>query len=273
MTLQTHLPLTICRKEVKAIKTLVLSCRQVSKSYGSHPVLQDVNLDLYRGELVSVLGQSGSGKTTLFNILTGLDQDAGGVINRPDRVGYMLQKDTLLPWKRLVDNVALPLLLAGMSKKEARDQAAGYFELFGLKGLEYRYPRQLSGGQSRRAGFLRTYLYSRDVMLLDEPFVGLDPITAGQLYDWLGATKEELGLSILLITHRMEEAMILSDRIYVLGQGPPSSLWPSLQVPEEARTSDAMSKAGLLHLIHQRLFTLPSETEMDRSLVIPSRGQ
>lgn len=209
---------------------IVLSCENLRKYYGQQLILHDINLELGQGELVSILGQSGTGKTTLFNVLTGMDQDASGTVFRGSRIGYMLQKDMLLPWKRLIDNVALPLVLAGENKKTAREKAAGYLSIFGLQGLELRYPSRLSGGQRRRAAFLRTYLYSRNLMLLDEPFAGLDAITRSQLYEWLLENKEKLGISILLITHDIEEAIALSDRIYVLSQGPPSTLWTPLQV-------------------------------------------
>ncbi|NLB51192.1 MAG: ABC transporter ATP-binding protein [Clostridiaceae bacterium] len=233
-----------------ADERIVLSGQGIHKSYGQELILYDVNLELGQGELVSILGQSGSGKTTLFNVLTGLDRQEKGTVVRTARIGYMLQKDMLLPWKRLIDNVALPLVLSGTRKKEAREAAASYFEDFGLEGLEYRYPARVSGGQRRRAAFLRTYLYSRNLMLLDEPFTGLDAITRGQLYQWLLDHKEKLGLSILLITHDVEEALRLSDRIYVLSQGPPSTLWPSL----DGLKGQKGGEEKLRQEIHRRLF-------------------
>ncbi|HPX93683.1 MAG TPA: ATP-binding cassette domain-containing protein [Bacillota bacterium] len=245
---------------------IVLSCENLEKRYGSQLILYDIDLELRQGELVSILGQSGTGKTTLFNILTGLDPDAGGSIVRGTRIGYMLQKDMLLPWKRLIDNVALPYVLAGQGKQAAREKAAGYFGIFGLKGLEFRYPARLSGGQRRRAAFLRTYLYSPALMLLDEPFTGLDAITRGQLYEWLLEHKEKLGFSILLITHDIEEAMALSDRIYVLSPGPPSTLWPPIQLAspggrgERKDSLHQRSGGDSLHQeIRRRIFTAPSK--------------
>ncbi|HNZ63737.1 MAG TPA: ATP-binding cassette domain-containing protein [Bacillota bacterium] len=213
----------------------VLSCNAINKRYGDDLILRDVHLTLKRGEIVSVLGQSGSGKTTLFNILAGLESDFSGEVSRPLRVGYMLQKDLLLPWKRVIDNIALPLLLKGTGRKEARSQAGAYLETFGLTGLAHRYPATISGGQRQRAALLRTYLYSRDLMLLDEPFSGLDAITREQLYQWLLSHQETLGMSILLITHDIEEAIALSDRVYVMTQGPAATLWPSVGVPHDAR--------------------------------------
>ncbi|NLA95280.1 MAG: ABC transporter ATP-binding protein [Clostridiaceae bacterium] len=244
-------------------RTIVLSCENMQKYYGQQLILYDINLELSQGELVSILGQSGTGKTTLFNVLTGMDQDASGTVFRGSRIGYMLQKDMLLPWKRLIDNVALPFVLAGESKKTARGKAESYLSVFGLQGLAYRYPSQLSGGQRRRAAFLRTYLYSRNLMLLDEPFTGLDAITRGQLYEWLLEHKEKLGISILLITHDIEEAIALSDRIYVLSQGPPSTLWPPLQVKTNSGADEKPDPAkwreqteNLREEIRRRIFTV-----------------
>lgn len=233
----------------------ILTCQQVTKYYGTDPILSQVDLTLYRGELVSILGQSGSGKTTLFNILAGLDLADSGQVTQEAKVGYMLQKDMLLPWKRLLDNVALPLVLAGDKKDQARQKALSYFETFGLEGLEGRYPGQLSGGQRRRAALLRTYLHAHELMLLDEPFTGLDAITRSQLHDWLMAHKESLGLSILLITHDIEEALTLSDRIYVLSHGAPSRLWPPLTL--DRKKADGGGETDRTHLrqeIQYRLF-------------------
>lgn len=236
-------------------REVILACRGLDKNYGADPILRRIDLTLYRGELVSILGQSGTGKTTLFNILAGLDQADRGDLFARAKIGYMLQKDLLLPWKKLIDNVALPLRLSGDRKKEAREKAIDHFEVFGLEGLENRYPYQLSGGQRRRAAFLRTYLHARELMLLDEPFTGLDAINRDQLHGWLMDHKEELGLSILLISHDIEEALALSDRIYVLSQGPPSSLWPALSVPRAGEGRDfGGAKDRLREEVKRRLF-------------------
>jgi ABC-type nitrate/sulfonate/bicarbonate transport system ATPase subunit len=241
----------------------ILSCHGIAKRFGAFEVLDDCSMTLSQGEIVSVLGQSGIGKTTLFNILAGLDAPDRGEVMRGARVGYMLQKDLLLPWKRLIDNIALPLVLDGRSRDDARRHAAKHLTTFGLEGLERRYPSQLSGGQRQRAALLRTYLYSRELMLLDEPFSGLDALTREQLYDWLLEHRSKLGLSILLITHDIEEALRLSDRIYVLSQGHPASLWPSLAVPRPASLSEdeaLLATARLRQTIRRRLFAVRPET-------------
>ena len=156
-----------------------LKVEGISKSFDGEPVLADISITLNKGELVSLLGISGGGKTTLFNIIAGLSRpDAGRVLldgedvtGCPGRVSYMLQKDLLLPYRTIEDNVSLPLVVKGMKKGKAREQAAPYFRQFGLEGTQKKYPAQLSGGMRQRAALLRTYLFSGSVALLDEPDV------------------------------------------------------------------------------------------------------
>ncbi|MDD2427938.1 MAG: ATP-binding cassette domain-containing protein [Eubacteriales bacterium] len=210
---------------------LLLSCKNIYKSYDDIPVLEDVSLELHRGEIVAILGKSGSGKSTLFNLLAGLDTADSGQIERKVRVGYMMQKDLLLDWKTVLDNIALPLILRSVPKEEARATARKYMPVFGLEGLADRWPATLSGGQRQRSALMRTWLYSQELMLLDEPFSGLDALTREALYEWLQEHKEELGLSILLITHSIEEAISLADRLYILKGELPSQVSPSIEVP------------------------------------------
>lgn len=205
-----------------------LSVKNLEKSFGDNLVIQDVSLSLMENEFVSLLGLSGSGKSTIFNIISGLMlPDKGKImINEKDytgrtgRVSYMHQKDLLLPWLRILDNVSLPLVIKGESKKMAREKAVGYFKTFGLDGFEYKYPFQLSGGMKQRAAFLRTYLSSTDVMLLDEPFAALDAITKSHMHYWLLKTLRNLNTSVLFITHDIDEAILLSDRVYILTDRP-----------------------------------------------------
>ncbi|MCB2294158.1 ABC transporter ATP-binding protein [Clostridium algoriphilum] len=131
----------------------------------------------------------------------------------------MHQKDLLLPWKNIIDNITLPLIINGKSKKEARAQVLSYFETFGLVGFEYKYLFQLSGGMKQRAALLRTYMSSSDIMLLDEPFGALDAITRTKMHYWLLEVSKEIKATIIFITHDIEE-VFLSDRIYVLSDKP-----------------------------------------------------
>ncbi len=205
-----------------------LEVRGVCKSFDGKPVLQDVSITLRQGELVCLLGVSGSGKTTLFNIISGLLlPDKGQILlngedvtGKPGKVSYMLQKDLLLPYRTIEDNVALPLLLKGEKKGQARKKAAEMFDQFGLTGTQKQYPAQLSGGMRQRAALLRTYLFSQDVALLDEPFSALDTLTKSSIHRWYLEVMERIKLSTFFITHDIDESILLSDRIYLLSGQP-----------------------------------------------------
>ena len=198
----------------------VITVSQVSKRFGDHPVLERVSMHVHHHEIVSVLGISGSGKTTLFNLISGILQPEEGEIIADSKIGYMMQKDLLMPWKTVMDNIALPLLLQGMDKKSAQAEVSRYLDRFGLSGKSGEYPYVLSGGMRQRVALLRTYMQSGEVLLLDEPFSSVDAITRHQLHRWLLEIFGDLSLSILLITHDIEEALLLSDRIYVLAGTP-----------------------------------------------------
>lgn len=206
----------------------VLSVNSIKKSFGEKTVLEDVSLSLKKGELISLLGISGAGKTTLFNCISGIIKPEDGniilngqdVTGKPGCVSYMLQKDMLLPYKKIIDNVSLPLLLSGKKKKEAREAAAKHFEEFGIAGTEKMYPGELSGGMRQRAALLRTYLASNGVALLDEPFSALDTITKSQMHNWYLSVMEKIDLSTIFITHDIDEAILLSDRILILSGSP-----------------------------------------------------
>ncbi len=214
-----------------------LTVRNISKSFGDKKVLKDVSVVLKENELVSLLGVSGTGKTTLFNIIAGLlAADNGEVVldgkdiaNQAGYISYMLQKDLLLPYKTIEDNVSLPFIIQGMKKRAAREEAAKYFKEFGLEGTQKHYPVSLSGGMRQRAALLRTYLFSDQVALLDEPFSSLDMITKGKIHRWYLDIMEKIKLSTLFITHDIEEAILLSDRIYIL-TGTPGHITKEIRI-------------------------------------------
>jgi ABC-type nitrate/sulfonate/bicarbonate transport system ATPase subunit len=205
-----------------------LKVEAVSKSFDGEKIIENISIELHNHELVSLLGISGGGKTTLFNVIAGLSiPDSGAVYlngeeitGKPGQVSYMLQKDLLLPYRTIEDNVALPLLIKGEKKRQARERVKPYFAEFGLEGTEKKYPHQLSGGMRQRAALLRTYLFSKDVALLDEPFSALDTLTKGAMHDWYLEVMEQIRMSTLFITHDIDEAILLSDRIYLLGGRP-----------------------------------------------------
>ena len=224
----------------------ILKAEKINKSFGNKHVLKDVSITLNKDEIVSLLGVSGSGKTTLFNVLSGIyEPDSGKVLlngedvtGKPGKISYMLQKDLLFPYRRVIDNVTLPLIVNGMGKKEARQKADPLFETFGLDGTQMKYPSQLSGGMRQRAALLRTYLSSNGVALLDEPFSALDTITKSVIHKWYIEVMEEINLSTLFITHDIDEAILLSDRIYILS-GDPSTINNELIIDvERPRSND-----------------------------------
>lgn len=190
--------------------------------------VDDVSLRVVPGEFVSLVGPSGCGKSTLFSVIAGLLQPQTGqvVVEGTDTtgltggVGYMLQKDMLLQWRTIQDNVGLSLELAGMKKSEARLASKPVLDRCGLSGFEHSYPSQLSGGMRQRAALARTLLHGRQVVLLDEPFGALDAQTRSSLHDWLEDLGRDLKLTIILITHDVDEAVRLSDRIYVMTPRP-----------------------------------------------------
>jgi ABC-type nitrate/sulfonate/bicarbonate transport system ATPase subunit len=191
-------------------------------------VLQDVNLYANAGEFVSLIGPSGCGKSTLLNIMAGLEQPSSGTlyfngrraVQRLGTVGYMQQKDLLLPWRNVLDNVILGLELRGMARRLARARAMALLEQFGLKGFEMTYPYALSGGMRQRAAFLRTILPEQEVFLLDEPFGALDALNRAQIHEWLLGLWETLHKTIVLVTHDVDEAIFLSDRLYIMTARP-----------------------------------------------------
>ena len=221
------------------------ACR-ICQSYHGLPVIQDIDLEVDEGEVVSLLGPSGVGKTTLFNILSGIDKpDSGQVLidgedmtGQAGRISYMLQKDLLFEYKTVIDNVALPLIIKGVKKDEARKEALAHFDQFGLQGTDQFYPNQLSGGMRQRAALLRTYLFSQDVTLLDEPFSSLDAITKRQMHQWYLEIIHTLQMATLLITHDIDEALRLSDRIYLM-TGKPGRITDMLTIRRNGRSEGA----------------------------------
>jgi len=208
-------------------KTLIEAVN-IKKSFGNLHTLEDVTLSLEKNQFVSILGPSGCGKSTLFDVISGLElPDRGNIIidgknynGKTGRVSYMHQKDLLFPWNSIIGNVILSLLIKGWNKKKAQTEAKKYFADFGLKGFEKSYPSQLSGGMRQRAALLRTYLFANDIMLLDEPFGSLDAITRRKMQLWLLEVWERIEASILFITHDIDEAIFLSDKIYLLSRRP-----------------------------------------------------
>ena len=196
--------------------------KNVSKSFDEMEILRDINIEVKEGELISILGPSGSGKSTIFNILTNIINSDSGEVEVNGKLSYMYQKDMMVPWKKVIDNIGIPIIFKGNSKKNAREEVKKHIDEFGLNGFEYKYPSQLSGGMKQRANFLKTYLTSNDIMLLDEPFGALDSITRRKMQKWLLDLTKKMNSTILFITHDIEEAILLSNRIYIISEKPAS---------------------------------------------------
>ena len=204
----------------------ILDIKNLSYSFGNNPILKDINIHVNENEMVAIVGSSGVGKSTLFNLIAGLLKKQVGEItingskDYIGKVAYMLQKDLLFEHKTIIDNVILPLIIAKVNKKEALEEGNKILKQFNLDKYANKYPQQLSGGMRQRVALIRTYMFKRNIFLLDEAFSALDAITKKELHRWYLDLKKEFNLTTLLITHDIEEAVFLSDRIYILGNKP-----------------------------------------------------
>lgn len=231
----------------------VLSVEQVTKEYNHKNIIENIDIHLNHGEFVSILGPSGCGKSTLFNVIAGLQTPEQGkvLVNERDVTGktgivsYMYQKDLLLPWRNVIDNGILPLEIQGMRKYEAREKVLEILPVFQLEGHGEKYPVQLSGGMRQRVSLLRTYMFSKEIMLLDEPFGGLDAITRLKMQEYLLTILKKIKGSVLFITHDIDEAIFLSDRIYVIN-GSPAHIVEEIQVPVKHASPQEMMISGEL---------------------------
>ena len=204
----------------------ILEVKNLSYSFGNNPILKDINIHVNENEIVAIVGSSGVGKSTLFNLIAGvLKKQVGEItINGSNdyigKVAYMLQKDLLFEHKTIINNVILPLIIAKVNKKKALEEGNKILKQFNLDKYANKYPQQLSGGMRQRVALIRTYMFKRKFFLLDEAFSALDAITKKELHKWYLDLKKEFNLTTLLITHDIEEAVFLSDRIYILGNKP-----------------------------------------------------
>ncbi|WYE00524.1 ABC transporter ATP-binding protein [Fusobacterium vincentii] len=204
----------------------ILEVKNLSYSFGNNPILKNINIHVNENEMVAIVGSSGVGKSTLFNLIAGVlkkqtgEITIGGSNDYIGKVAYMLQKDLLFEHKTIINNVILPLIIAKVNKKEALEEGNKILKQFNLDKYANKYPQQLSGGMRQRVALIRTYMFKRKIFLLDEAFSALDAITKKELHKWYLDLKKEFNLTTLLITHDIEEALFLSDRIYILGNKP-----------------------------------------------------
>jgi ABC-type nitrate/sulfonate/bicarbonate transport system ATPase subunit len=225
---------------------------------GSVYAVDRINLSVPEGRFASIIGPSGCGKTTLFNIIAGLETPTSGEVLVDGRnvtgmigiVGYMLQKDLLFPWRTVLDNICLGMELRGMPMREARERAMPYLARYGLGGFEKQFPAALSGGMKQRAALLRTLLYDSDIVLLDEPFGALDAQTKSLMQNWLLQLWSDFRKTVLFVTHDLDEALFLSDEIFVLSARP-GRIKAQIDVPlPRPRTRDVFASPVFLDLKH-----------------------
>lgn len=248
------------RGEEATAGSVRLEVSHLTLSWDGEVICSDITFDVHAGELVCLVGRSGTGKTTLFHAIAGLTVPDSGAVFLDGRditghagaVSYMLQKDLLLSQHTIIDNVSLPLRVEKLPRKQARAQAQELFSAFGLEGTEHLYPSQLSGGMRQRAALLRTYLMQNNTVLLDEPFSALDALTRKDMQVWFLDMLTRLNLSAMLVTHDVDEAVALADRILVLGEAVPGQARPSTIIgevavpcPRDARTDFLLSDGAL----------------------------
>lgn len=188
-------------------------------------ILEDLSFSINKNEFVTIIAPSGTGKSTLFRLILGLLKPTMGTIkidgeDKKNIIGYMPQKDCLMPWRNILDNAAIGLELNGYSKKEAREIASQYFESFNLGGTENYYPHELSGGMRQRVSFLRAIVNNPSLLLLDEPFSSLDALTRRKMQTWLLELCQRESNTVFMITHDIDEALLLSDRILICTELP-----------------------------------------------------
>ncbi len=237
-----------------------LIVKNLSKSFQDSKlkVLDDISLTVEAGELVSIIGPSGCGKSTLLDCIADITEYDSGEISIKGGSAYMFQDDVMFPWRSIIDNVILPLEISGMKKAEARNEADGYLKDFGLETFAKYYPFMLSGGMRERAALLRTYLCKKELLLLDEPFSKLDALTRLKMQLWFLKTLQKQKKAVLFVTHDIDEAIFLSDRIYILSLRP-AKIIAEIHVPiKKPRSADFLTSSKFVTLKKQIMKKLTS---------------
>lgn len=242
----------------------MLTVNDVTLSYGAEPVLEGVTFRVGAGEFASLVGPSGSGKTSILRAVTNLQKPLSGRVELSigqHEIGFLFQDDALLPWRTAEQNVALGLRIRGVAKQEALIQARDWLARLGLAGLESRYPRELSGGQRKRVAIAQVLALQPKLLLMDEPFASLDAIMRAritqELVDWV----ERERISVLLVTHDLEEALSVSDTVYLLSQGPRARIrshYP-VSIPRPRKLLETRTHPAFTPLLEQLWHDLADE--------------
>lgn len=244
----------------------------VSFKYENDPklLMEDLSFHVDKGEFISIIGPSGCGKSSIFRLISGLEKSYSGdiFINNSNiktlkgYIGYMPQRDLLIPWRTILENTSLPLEVVGKKSKEAREEAAKFLQKFGLEKYKDKYPKDLSGGMRQRVSFIRTLLTGSDIMILDEPFSALDAITKISMQEWLLTQWSTLKKTILFITHDVEEALFLSSRVFVISEKPITKL-KEVTVPiGYPRDRHMLSKPEILSIKEELVNELKQRIEL-----------
>lgn len=239
---------------------MVLQIEHVEKSFGETDVLHDISLHVNEGEFVALLGPSGSGKSTLFHLIGGMYTPNRGSIflngeksnGKKGLIGYMPQQPSLFPWRTVLDNVLLVQELIG---KPSREEAREWLQKVGLSEFETAYPHELSGGMKQRVSFIRALLSKQSLLCLDEPFSALDEFTRLEMQQWLLSVWEKSRKSILFVTHSIEEALFLADRIYILSNRP-SVVKKEIIVPFSRPRNESLLANSEFFALKQEIFEL-----------------
>lgn len=233
-------------------------------------LMQDLNFYVNKGEFISIVGPSGCGKSSIFRLISGLEKNYSGDIfindnninNLKGYIGYMPQRDLLIPWRTILENTSLPLEIGGKSSKEAKEEAGEFLEKFGLGKYKSKYPKDLSGGMRQRVSFIRTLLTGSEIMILDEPFSALDAITKISMQEWLLTQWSTLKKTILFITHDVEEALFLSSKVFVISEKPITKLKEVIVPIGYPRDRHMLSRPEILNIKEELVNELKQRIEL-----------
>jgi len=247
----------------------VLNVSGLTLDYGGEPVLEDAHLNVEAGQFVSLVGPSGSGKSSLLRAVMGLQRPSGGTVALGlDRreMGILFQDDALLPWRTARENVALGMRIRGAPRQEAGSEAEAWLGRLGLDGLGQRFPRALSGGQRKRVALAQVLALQPRLLLMDEPFASLDAIVRHRITQDLLDLVEGEKISVLLVTHDLEEALVLSDAVYLLGQGPRAQIRKRYEVsiPRPRDMVKARTNPAFAPLLERLWEDLSAEVDITR---------
>ncbi len=236
----------------------------------SNLLVENLNFHVDKGDFISIIGPSGCGKSSIFRLISGLEHTSSGNIfinenninNLKGYIGYMPQRDLLIPWRNILENASLPLEVRGENSKQAKKEAEEFLETFGLGSYKYKYPKDLSGGMKQRVSFIRTLLTGSEIMLLDEPFSALDAITKISMQEWLLTQWSTFKKTILFITHDVEEALFLSSKVFVISEKPITKLKKVIVPFGYPRDRHMLSKPEILNIKEELVNELKQRVEL-----------